>query len=317
MSFKTAKIIQSISRRAMLPDNESTFTTEDFLDMVDDELRYFAIPHILSAKEEYLMTFTDIDLVDGVREYTIPYRSVGSIVRDVCVVESSGHVRELTRIELDDVSDYSNGFNAGSYPHVFYLENNKIKFPYTVNNPVGSVIRIYYPLAPNQLVEEKYVGIISDIDRTTGVITLSNFPDDFANLLKMDFISEKEPNQIISFDITPSSANKNAKSLVFTTTDIPDSLEVGDHLAKAQQTMVLQLPVEFQKVVCQRVAVQALEALGDLQNKESAESRLGKMEQSVLGLIANRVQGAPLKVFPRKSILRGSLKNCFNKTRGF
>lgn len=316
MSFKTSKIIESISRRAMLPDNESTFTEADFLDMVDDELRYFAVPHILSAKEEYLITYEEITLVEGQLSYTIPYRSVGSIVRDVAVVETSGVVRELSRIELDDISNYSSRYNSGAYPGVFYLEGDQIKFPYQFTIPQGSILRVYFPLAPNKLVTEKEVGTIADINRTTGVITLSNFPDKYADLPLFDFIKERNPNNILDYDISAVSANKNAKTVEFAVADIPANLVVGDHLAIAGETMVLQLPTEFQKVVCQRVAVQALEALGDAQNLTMAQGRLEQMEKATLQLIINRVEGAPIKISPRRSILRNTQNRRYKNDRG-
>lgn len=306
MNFTTDALIKSIKRRAMLPDSDKTFSDTDILDMVDEELRYFAIPHLLSANEEFLVVHEDIPLEVGVLAYPIPYRAIGNKVRAIYIVDTSGSLSELTRIDVGDLSDY-----VSSSTHTvtaFYLENDKITFPANTVT-TGIKLRIYYYLEPNKIVQEKGVGIITGIDTVGGVITLASFPSDFANLPDMDFIQNKNPNKLLKFDITPVASNKNAKTITFNPGDLPDSLVLGDHLAKAGETMVLQLPKEFQNIIPQRVAVQALEALGDEQNKVSAERRLEKMEKSLLQLVINRTESSLTKINPRRNSLKSSVSS--------
>lgn len=307
MSQTTSQILKSIRRRAMLPDSDSTFSKEDLLDMVDEELTYFAVPHLLEAKEDFLIDYIDYDISTS-GTYDIPYRAVGQKLKEIYLMSSSGAMDETTKINIDDLAEYNTSQSSGNFYSVFYLQDNKIIFP-SSNPSTYDKVRVYYYLSPNKLVDESLVGIVSDINRLTGVITLTEFPEDFAILPEIDFITSKNPNKILDYDITPLSVNANNKTITFTASDIPSSLQVKDYLSKAQETCVLQLPKEFQNVIAQRVAVQALESLGDEASKISAEKRLEKMEKSILQLVINRVDGAPEKIKPRQSLLRQTQNN--------
>lgn len=312
--LSTDKILESVKRRAMLPDSDATFSDENLLEMVNEELRYFAVPHILRAYQEYLVYFEDFDVDSDTYEYEIPYRAVGNKIRSVFLYDNSQQFRELSRISIDDLAGYKTSFGSSGYD-VFYVENNKIVFPseYTSNS---TKLRIYFYLEPNNLVSEDRVPQITDINTTTGVLTLDFFPDHFANLPDMDFIAYKNPNKIIDYDIVPSAVNTNAKTITFSPADLPAGLKINDFIASAGETKVLQLPKEFQNIIAQRVAVQALESLGDEQNKVSAERRLKEMEESLLQLISNRTEGEPEKINPRRSLLRGGVSSSLGRRRG-
>ena len=311
MSQTTNQILKSIRRRAMLPDSNSTFSKDDLLDMVDEELRYFAVPHILQSKEDFLVDYVDYPLNDtGI--YDIPYRAIGQKLKDVYLLTSTNAMHETSRINVDDIAEYQTTYASGFFGNIFYLQDNQIIFPSTISGNYSKV-RVYYFLSPNKLVDEAKVGKITNIDRNTGIITLSSFPENFANLPEIDFITFKNPNKILDYDIVPTAVNSNNKTITFAIADIPDSLSIKDYITQAQETIVLQLPEEFQHIIAQRVAVQALESLGDEQNKQGAEKRLEKMEIALTQLVANRVDGAPEKIKPRRSLLRQSLRSKYYK----
>lgn len=295
-------LINSIKRRAMIPSDQSTFTDADFLDMLNEEIQYFGVPHLLRTHEEYLLTFVDIPIEQNKREYTIPYRSIGNKLRDVAYIDSANNFFELSRISVEDLSDYNEDF-LDDYTEAFYVQDNKIILVDEV--PFGNgAIRMYFYLRPNTLVANNRAGVISSIDRTTGVITVSNFFSDFSNLPQIDFVAHRSPNKIYSFDITPIATNSTTKTLTFTTTDIPQDLIVGDYINIAGESIVPQLPTELHPILAQRTAVAALEAINDTEGVQVAQRRLEMMEQSVNTLIDNRVEGAPQKIVNRHSPLR-------------
>jgi hypothetical protein len=176
---------------------------------------------------------------------------------------------------------------------------------------------MHYYLRPNTLVLNSKAGRICDIDTTTGVVTIETFPDAFANVPVMDFINAKSPNNIISFDKQPTSVDSITKTITFATTDLPSDLEIGDYLNVKQETIVPQLPVELHAILAQRVAVAALEALGDQEGLLAAQKRLDMMERSSTDLIDNRVEGAPEKINNRHGTLREAvLRNSVSRKRG-
>lgn len=308
----SSELIRSIKRRAMIPSDQNTFTNDDLLEMLNEEIQYFGIPHLLRSHEEYLLVSEDIPLVEGQKKYAIPYRAIGNKLRDLSYVVGDS-VYEMHRVSIEDVSDY--GYSGGN-PYDFYLENNKIVLMGELSDTDAS-LRMHFYLRPNEFVLEERAGKIQNIDTNSGIVTLEEFPSVFSGSPVMDFIKFQNPNIIIKYDITPISVDSNTRTVTFTTTDLPSDLQVGDYINIAQETVVPQLPVELHPVLAQRVAVAALEALGDQEGLASAQRRLEMMETSTNDIIDNRVEGAPEKISNRHGTLReATLGNYSNRKRG-
>jgi len=320
--LKSSELLKSIKRRAMLPKDQDTFTDEEFLDMANEEIGYFGVQHVMSVHEEYFVTFEEEAIQPPKVKYTIPYRSIGTKLRELTYVERTGTIPdplseryfEMSRVSLEDISDF-NQDNLSSNSRLFYVEDNKIVL--LDRNLQEGYLRKWFYIRPNNLVEEDKVGVISSIDRNTGIITLTNFPKNFASAPMFDFIQDRSPNKILDYDMIPSSIDQNTKSLTFTTTDIPEDLAVGDHIAIAGETMVPQLPTELHPIIAQRVAVAALEALGDQEGLTMAQSRLKMMENSTLDILDNRVEGANEKIVNRHSTLRNTVLKRTGRNRGW
>lgn len=299
-------LVKSVKRRASIPSDQSTFTTEDILEILNEEMDMFGVEHLLSVHEEYLVYSIDIDLVSDQREYTIPYRAIGNKLRDVAYVSPDGSLYELSRISLEELSDFRSTFiDTGT--DLFYVKNDKIVLV-SEQQTSSAKLRMFYYLKPNSLTVTKNVATISNIDLVSGIITISNFPSDFSNVPDMDFVQHKSPNKIYSYDITPLSVNSTTKTVTFDSTDIPSDIEVGDYITPRTLTPVPQLPTELHPILAQRAAVAILESLGDTEGFQVASNRLQKMEQSVLSIIDNRVEGAPQKIVSRYNPLRETQK---------
>jgi hypothetical protein len=285
----------------MIPSDDKTFTNEDILEIINEEIAVFGIQHLMSTHEEYLLTYEDKTIVSGQAAYAIPERAIGNKLRDVQYIDSSNNVFELSRISVDDLSDY-NDSSALERPQIFYIQDNKIVL--VDGLPQDGSLRMYFYLRPNDLVEDKYAATITDINRTTGVITVSNFQSDFSTLPELDFVQVKSPNKILDYDITPTAVDSNTSSITFSLTDIPADLIVGDYLMLQHEAIVPQLPVELHPIISQRAAVHCLEAMGDAQGLQVAQARLQMMEKATLDLIDNRVEAAQQKIVNRHGTLR-------------
>lgn len=310
------RLISSIKRRAMIPSDQDTFTDVDFLEMLNEEIQYFGIQHLMSVHEEYLVTEQDFELNKDVFEYEIPDRAIGNKLRGLFYADTSNNLFELSRISLEDVPVYTN-YNSNfinGQASVFYVKGNKIVLADEIPFTEGS-LRMYYYLKPNSLVEEDRVGTITSIDRTGGVITMSNFPSDFSNLPLMDFVQADSPNNILKFDIQPTASNSNTNSVTFSTSDIPSDLKVGDYVNFANECIVPQLPVELHAILAQRVAVASLEALGDVQGMDMAQKRLSQMEESTLDTLDNRVESSNEKIRNRNSSLQETVSGNYGYGR--
>ena len=295
------KLITSVKRRAMIPSDDKTFTNDDILEIINEEISVFGIQHLLSTHEEYLLTYEDKLIVSGQPAYTIPERAIGNKLRDVQYLDSSNNVFELSRISVDDLFDY-NDTTSLDRPQVFYIQDNKIILADGL--PSDGKLRMYFYLRPNDLVEDKYAAIITDINRTTGVIAVSNFQSDFSTLPELDFVQAKTPNKILDYDIAPTAVDSNTSSITFSVDSIPADLVVGDHVMLHHECIVPQLPLELHPIIAQRAAVHCLEAMGDAQGLQAAMTRLQMMEKATLDLIDNRVEAAQQKIVNRHGTLR-------------
>lgn len=297
----TDTLIDSVKRRAMIPETQQTFTETDFLAFANEEMDLGCIPHVLSFHEEY---FTRTDLVDlnrNTSRYQIPSRAVGGKLRELSYQDVSGNIFEMSRIKVDDIPSYQNNAIQNSFT-LFYVEGNEIcLIPIVGANPVGK-LRFTYYLRPNELVSQNQVSIITNINTLTGVITVDNVPKAFTSASTFDIIQTKNPHRTLAMDVTMTSATTN--TITFVSTDLPIELSVGDHIALSEQTIVPQIPSELHSMLSQRVATRCLEALGDAQGLASANLKLTEMEKKTADIIENRVEGAPLKIVNKHSSLK-------------
>ncbi len=313
--YTSDDLLASIKRRILLPENQSTFTEQDFLDFATEEMNIGLVPLVLQMNEDYYLYPVDIPLVSGRTKYPIPYRAIGNKLRDVSLVDANGSVRELTRIGVGDLPHYNSGGSNSIYP--FYMANNEICLaPDSINSnyPAGEALRASIYLRPNSLVPNDEVGVITGIDRTTGIITIANFPVAFAQTKLVDLIRSQSPHKILSYDIQSVSMDSLSSTITFNIADIPTDLAINDRIALATETDIPQLPSDLHVVLAHRVATKLLEALGDTEGLDNANKKLTEMQNAAAMLIKNRVEDAPRKAVNYNSQLRfGLSRNRFRR----
>lgn len=301
-AYTSDKLIKSIKRRASVPENQSTFNKEDFLDFSNEELRLGIVPTMMSLHEDFLLFEHELDVVDGQLAYEIPSRAVGNKLRDIQIKQGDAYA-ETTRIGIGQrfrESDYTTTTNLRKY----YIKNNKV----VLLDDLGSssnvkVVMIFY-IKPSLLVEENKVGIISGINRTSGEITLSEVPEDFSLTNSYDLYKAGSPHSVLKIDIDATNINSTTRSITFSPGDIPSDLKVGDHLSSAGECSIPQVPSELQIMLAQMVACRIMESMGDTQGLQNALLKLSQMEKAAGMIIDNRVEDSPQKIISRHSLVR-------------
>lgn len=310
-----SKLVAAVRQRAMIPTDTSVYSDEAILNILNEEMDAGLLSTLLVLNDEHLVCSEDYNFVSGQSKYAIPYRSIGNKLRDVSMVNSEEGVYELSRVSLDQLSDYKNG-SISAERNVFYVQGNHIVLVDSVGG-FSSKIRMHFYLRPNVIVAEKRAGVITAINRVTGVVSLSNFPEQFSNLPEMDFVGKRSPNKIYDYDKQPLAVDGNTRTVTFNASDIPSELIVGDYLCIKEESPVPNIPTELHPLLTQRAAVHILEALGDTEGLSNAKVKLNQMELSINNLIDDRVEGAPQKIKPRYSTLQetNSLQR-FRRSRG-
>lgn len=295
-AFTSTELLASLKRRGLIPTSANSFAASDFFKIVDDETQTYVLPILMSVREEFLVAYDDVTIVSGTSDYNIPERAVGSKLREVAVADGNGGFLSLSRIELDNVSD----FNAVSgATNSFYLRGNKVVL---VGTPTAGTLRLYYYQRPNRVVATTAVGEITALNTVTGVLTLSMAaPTTFTVGVTYDLVRGKSGFDTQAKDLTPTAVG--ASSITFAAANLPTGLAVGDYVCLAQETPIAQVPVELHPLLAERVTATVLHALGD--EKAGAAYKVAEdMEKRILKLLTQRTEGSSRYVVNRFGVGR-------------
>ena len=265
LTLTTNKLIESIKRRASIPENQSTFTEADFLAFANEEMGLNMVPSILSLHENHFLFREEQDLVDQQSEYRIPVRAVGNKLNELQYLDANGNHFEMTRISVGDIPDYQGAYTQ-NHAYTFYIEYNRVHLLPPIQGAATGKLLFFYFIRPNELVSESRVGIITDINRTTGEISVNNLPTNFSTNIEYDMYMAESPHRHLAIDKTATAVNSSTKTLTFATADIPERLQVGDHIAQKCECSIPQIPSDLHVLLAQYVAERILEAQGDTQD---------------------------------------------------
>lgn len=296
------ELLNSIKIRAAVPLAQISFTDADLLNFATEEIELKVLPSILSVREEFYVTTETIPLVANQSNYKIPYRAIGGKVRFVYLQSSDTSVQPLAQIAMEHLSNYQQSSfayqNSG-----FYLQNDELILLPPITGAVSGNLVMKYYLKPNEVVATSRGAQITQINTTTGDITVSSVPSNIAAMTEIDFIQSKSNHKTKAFDVMVNASNSTTKVINVNPSDIPADLEVGDFICSAGETVIPQVPSELQVMVAQAVACRVLEAIGDTQNLQNATAKLQEMEVKLLAIIDSRVEAPSRKIVNTNSFI--------------
>jgi hypothetical protein len=307
--YLTSKtLIDSATRRAMIPKSQVTFTEDDFLAFANEEMDTAVIPYVMSFHEDYFLFDENVTLQQGVSQYAIPYRAAGNKLRDVAYQDIGNNIFEMTRILVEDISFYQHNGNTGSNSplRAFYIKNNDVCLMPEIGLDIRGYLRMYYYIRPSALVSEDRAMIVQAIDTATGQVTVDKIPTIFSINSLVDFIKVKSPHKCMSIDKAITNVDTVNNIISFSTTDLPSKLVVGDHICLSEECIIPQIPTDLHALLSQRIACRCLEALGDQQGLAAANAKLTEMELKLGTVVDDRVEGSALKVVNRHTALRNA-----------
>ena len=108
--YTTEDLINSVKRRANVPDSQDMISDNEILEFANEEMLLNFIPLVYSKHEDYYLVRQEIPLEANKTRYPIPYRAIASKVREIAIQGSGGELREMVRISIDEVTTtYQNG----------------------------------------------------------------------------------------------------------------------------------------------------------------------------------------------------------------
>lgn len=273
-AYTTAMLVSSIERKSFAPNNQSTFDTGDMLEIATEEMQEEIIPNITGIREEYFVFNKDITIVPNTAAYDMPARAFGMIARDVQLLKSDNSVSNIIRVEPESVTTLSPGSSIG-----FYLRGNQIILDPPPSTAMGT-LRVPFFLSPGQLIETTDAGVVSAIDTVLFKVTVTTIPSTWVTSNSFDFIKQDGAHEYISIDNTSSDITSN----VLTFTSLPSTLRVGDYVALAGESPLVQLPPNYRSVLAQRVAATILSNMnqpGADKAEKKAEKLLGIAQKAI------------------------------------
>jgi hypothetical protein len=298
MGYTSTQLLTSVKRGVTMPNYQNRFTDADLLSFADEETESVILPELLGIRQDFLIKYQDIPTADGVANYKIPYRAVGRKLSDLKLFNSDGtFVRDLPNIDAKDKTNY---LASSGDPRAFTVEGENIVLLPTPTND-DFLIRMYYELAPSKLVSLEEAGLITAIDTTTGIVTISTTVTSFTTGIVMDFVDGKSGNSVKGEDLTNTNVSSNL--ITFAPADLPSTLEVGDYVTLSSETPVVQLPKELTQTLVQAVICRCLESQNDIEALERAVSRLMKKLSAAMALLTPRVENSAPVVINRRGLL--------------
>lgn len=299
MAVDTTYFLDAVKRAVTMPSSQVRFSDTDILRFADEETETVIVPAITSARLEFFVKYVDTLLVANTAEYKIPYRAIGRTLRFVELRDPNNTlVKDLSYVMPEDVGRITSP--VGGDPWAFTMRGD-----YLILLPTPTAanynLRMYYELAPADLIPTSSAGVIQSINTGTGEITLNAAISAFATGQAMDIIDFKSGNTNKAEDIV--STNVASNVITFAASDIPSNVAAGDYLCISQQTPVLQLPNEFHQSLVMSTVCRILEALSDYEGLAAAQARRDQMVANALQVINPRVESHVPVVINRRGLL--------------
>lgn len=301
MTVTADKLLNGVKRRAVVPNNQIVNMSDtDILELLDDVIKTEVVPMVDSVNGEYFVTVTNSNLVASQSEYSIPYRAMGRVLRDLKIENNdSGDVRNCPYIEPENIQDYVN--TSLDYGH--YFKGNKfVAVPDIPSTYSGNESwQIWYKIRPSLLVKLSDAAKVSSITETTVVVeTVGNIVTGSV----VDFIQGGSGNSILGIDVT--CTDVTGTTFTFALGDIPTDLAVGDYVSIAETSPVLTMvPDECSPWIEKNGAREVLLAIGDDVGADKLLLGIQRDKENLLSILQPRNEGEPKYILNRNSLYRG------------
>lgn len=288
--YDVENLIKTIKRACAVPTSQLTYTNEDFAALANDMLQTEVVPLMMSAREDYFVTFEDVNSpADGVIPF--PAKAVGSKLRNVCYISQLRPLIliNLPRIDLDVVAGVG-FYNLWTLAGFYIQGENLVLYP-TSSVPTNTPIRMYYYRRTLVLAPPENYGRVESVDEMTNTIVLDYVPPDWEVGTVLNTVGS-QPN----FLITNEAAVITGASSPSIILDTVEGIQVGDYVTEEGYSAVPQIPIEAHNYLAQLTAAKALEGLGDREGMKAAYEEALKLKTSLLVMVSQRVDGSVKKV---------------------
>lgn len=291
------KLIANIKRRCTIPASQRLLEDTDILAICDTVTMEKLVPEIISLRQNYFVTSSDVALTDGTDTYSIPYRAIGRTLRDLKIKYSDGQKSDLSLVDLED--EHYLGAVTG-FPRSFYFKGDKIVL---VPPPgAGLTLEMWWEMPPSLLIKEDQAAKV--ISTSGDDITVDSVPPSITLSTDLDFIEGKAGFCTYAYDITP--INIVGTTITFSAGALDNlTITAGDYLSVVETTPLVQLPRECQPFLETLAARRVLQAIGDFEGLKMLSPDEDDDLKQMRRLLEPRIRGEATKITHRNGLLRG------------
>lgn len=286
IDYTTDRLVAMVKRRITLPDAQNLFSDTDLIAFITDELASTIVPLIHSVQQEYWVYKSDVALVAGQNNYTIPVRGITNGLRLVTIVDTNNNETAFPLLRPEDTVSTFNWLSPYSANTIygFNIEDDHIVvFPNTtIINPTCSV-RFRYERTPSDLCATTDAAQITAINGT--VVTVDQIPS-WTTSTVVDVIHGTPAFQAKGDDLTISAVDTNL--LTLTIPSLPSTTAVGDWISVAGTSPIPQIPYQLYPYLAQCVANLCMAGMADMEPYKDGVAKANQMKEDLLKLLQPR-----------------------------
>jgi hypothetical protein len=290
--------LDEVKTLGMVPTAQDTFTEARFLRLTWGQMISRILPLVGKVQEGFYEYDFDQSL-NATGVYDIPTRAIGSKVVKVALLNGAS-IYPLTRYYEDSQGDLS-AAPAGDYG--FKLKRNQVIL--LPNVPSGwSQVRITVSLRPNRIITNGDAAQVTDINTGTQTVTCETVPSDWVAGSTYDIVQQNPHFDWLSIDQAVAAVTPGAGGTIEFSSALPTRLQVGDWVALAGESPIIQIPEVLHPLLAQYVANVTLKGQGDAEAYKLGVEAAKEIREDVLSLINPRVQTEGKKIVNRTGLLR-------------
>lgn len=251
-------------------------TNADLLAIADEIILGTVWPTVLALSPDYYVCTIDHALVDGYSRYRLPGRIFGP-VKDVLVLDADGNEANSNLITLEELGRLERLAGSRMY---HYIDGDYLGVEPVPGAGVTDSIRIRYFRAPSTLALAATSTTVTACDFETDPDELT--VDDgsvFTTGDDADVISAGSAHQVLAEDIGLTVAGN---VLTSDTTLLGSGVQLGDYVAPAGTTPIVQVPDHATPWLVALIASEAMEhhdPQGSTRQAQRAAALLGNMQK--------------------------------------
>lgn len=305
MAWTTTQLLAQIRRVASLSSVSSAagYTDADILVHADSVLQGRLAPMVANARDEHAIHSVDVSVAAGQSTVRLPPRVSAGRLRDVTQLASDGvSYISLPRLEPEDVAQYGLSVPTSARSLAVVVQAGWLRV--VPASTVAMTLRLSYVRAPSSLAALSTCTAVTALTAgspnitATHTGTLSAGSYDFVLVANGDSLGDSVPTVTPAVGSTTFAASNMSAAFQNLSGECARYTAEGLYLCPAGTTCIVPLPSNLSTLLSQWAAVGVCSAIGDFEASARHERLAVAMEEQLVPLLSERIEGAPQVVRP-------------------